>query len=685
MRAPRLGHAAAAALAAALALALAAGVARPAGAAPSAGSGVAAPAAPAAKSVSSWDQAYAAAPTAPEYDALGRLTDTPLAPVGSRARLTNDEAVAKMETYPKVAAWLKRYPAKGRQVEATWDKATDVWTVNMWWGKAGEIVTGKIADDTGTVTEAWTGPQVAWTMARGYVGSFGGDLVNDLWVWVGLGVAFLLGLADLRRPLALRNLDVLVLLSLLVSLRLFNEGDVFGAMPAAAGSLAWLLARLVWVGSGRRLEPPRWAQLRLPAPRVQLRGRLGRHLAATVLIAATVFTFGLRVGLNAADSNVIDVGYAGVIGAQRIAHGQAPWGNFPVEDSRPACGPADSAGQTRDRIQTNGRCESSNPRGDTYGPTAYLAYLPGYGVEGWNGKWDTGRGWGQVPAVHLTSVISDALAVLGLFLVGLRFGGARLGGMLAFAWAAYPLTLYAYMSNTNDSIAPVLLILGFWVVTSPWLRGAAVAAAGWSKLAGLVLAPLWAAYPESLWRRSVPEGEPGGPRPGGFRGGRVAWRFAAGFVLATLMLFSILLLEPSPAHELRVFVERTFSWQLGRHSPFSLWDWGQYHAKGVPSLKAVQHLLQVLLVVGALAAAIFPRGRRSPRQLAALSGALLIGFELVLTHWSWLYVPWFFPFAAIALLAPAAALAAPVARTAAAAPAGAVAAVCRREVTRDEI
>ncbi|MBA3331407.1 MAG: hypothetical protein H0T39_11185, partial [Actinobacteria bacterium] len=40
-------------------------------------------------------------------------------------------------------------------------------------------------------------------------------------------------------------------------------------------------------------------------------------------------------------------------------------------------------------------------------------------------------------------------------------------------------------------------------------------------------------------------------------------------------------------------------------------------------------------------------------QLAALTGALLVGFELVLTHWSWLYIPWFFPFAAFALLAAA--------------------------------
>jgi hypothetical protein len=35
-----------------------------------------------------------------------------------------------------------------------------------------------------------------------------------------------------------------------------------------------------------------------------------------------------------------------------------------------------------------------------------------------------------------------------------------------------------------------------------------------------------------------------------------------------------------------------------------------------------------------------------------LTGALLVGFELVLTHWFYLYLPWFFPFVALALIAP---------------------------------
>ena len=48
--------------------------------------------------------------------------------------------------------------------------------------------------------------------------------------------------------------------------------------------------------------------------------------------------------------------------------------------------------------------------------------------------------------------------------------------------------------------------------------------------------------------------------------------------------------------------------------------------------------------------AFVPR-HKSPLQLAALTAALVIGFEIVLTHWFYLYVAWFFPFVAFAVLA----------------------------------
>ncbi|TML04028.1 MAG: hypothetical protein E6G36_07455, partial [Actinobacteria bacterium] len=114
--------------------------------------------------------------------------------------------------------------------------------------------------------------------------------------------------------------------------------------------------------------------------------------------------------------------------------------------------------------------------------------------------------------MKFTSVLFDFLCLLGMGLIGLRFGGAILAGALALAWSAFPFTTYVLMSNTNDSIVPVFLIWGFWLSSWAWARGASVALSGWTKFAPLVVAPLWLTYPGPVRR----------PRP--------ALAFALGFL-----------------------------------------------------------------------------------------------------------------------------------------------------------
>jgi hypothetical protein len=540
------------------------------------------------------------------FDGVGNLVQTPFIPAPEPARLSEQRAERIFLADPKVRDWVDRYPKQGRTVQADYDDQDGMWRVKVWWGEAGQIADGKVEDRSARVTEAWTGPQVAWKMARGGPGAFGGRDINKPFVWFGFCVLFLVGLADLRRPVSLRNLDLLALLSFAASLWFFNRGDIFTSVPLAYPPLLYVIARMTWIGTTARLTPARpvWP--------------------VWVLVAATVFLAGFRIGLNVETSNVIDVGYSGVIGADRIVHGEAPYGHMPVQGTLRACGPADAEGEIRERVQTNGRCEASNERGDTYGPVSYLAYVPGYLIFGWSGKWDS------LPAAHFTSIAFDLLCMLGLALVGWRFGGQRLAATLPFAWAAYPFTQYASSSNTNDTILPALLVFGFFFAAQPALRGGFAALAGWSKFAALVIAPLWATYPEWNTRRVV--------------------RFLAGFFVASLLSFSILLLEPSVVDAARTFWDRTLGWQLGRESPFSIWDWGQYHARGIPDLHLPHQVVKALVLAGAIAAAFVPR-RKSPLQLAALTAALIAGFELVLTHWFYLYIPWFFPFAAIALLA----------------------------------
>jgi hypothetical protein len=48
-------------------------------------------------------------------------------------------------------------------------------------------------------------------------------------------------------------------------------------------------------------------------------------------------------------------------------------------------------------------------------------------------------------------------------------------------------------------------------------------------------------------------------------------------------------------------------------------------------------------------AAVVPR-RKGPLELAALTASLLLAFELSLTHWFYLYLPWVLPFVLLALL-----------------------------------
>jgi hypothetical protein len=549
-------------------------------------------------------------PDAPSYDERGNLIGTPFVPEPEEALLTEQEALDRALANDKIADWVARYPARSLTDEALLDEDTRIWTVKVWSSRpeAGQIVLAKVDDITGAVTEAWTGPQVAWKMARGYDGAFGRK-INNPWIWGSLSVVFFLGLANLRRPLSIRNLDLLVLLSFGISLYFFNQGEVFAAMPLAYPPLLYLLGRMAWIGWKGRGSPSRalWP--------------------VWVLLAATVFLAGFRFGLNLRASNVIDVGLAGVIGAQRIVEdGQSPYGNMP-DDVGEECGEPDAEGYVRERIQTNGRCEVANGRGDTYGPFSYLAYVPGFVTMGYDYEWD------YLPAAHFASLLWDALALLGLGVLGFRFGGLRLGTTLAFAWAAYPFTQYVSSSNSNDAIMPALLVWGLVFVTLPPARGLFAGLATWTKFASLLLLPLWASYPKATkWPRQQ-------------------LLFLGGFVLATALSFWVILLEPDPLHAAHLFWDRTFGWQLSRPSPFSIWDWDEY--PGFPDLHVLQTVLKGLLVAAAGVLAFVPR-TRNVVQLAALTAALLIGFELVLTHWFYLYIPWFFPFVAFAVLVPAA-------------------------------
>jgi hypothetical protein len=481
-----------------------------------------------------------------------------------QARIGEREAIAIADADPKVRSQRAEHP----DISPAAVLENGNWKVDYFSGDR-DLAQVIVDDETGVVRESWTGYQVAWKMARGYEGAFGRKL-NAPYVWIPLCAIFLIGLVDWRRPLRLAHLDLLVLLSFGISHLFFNRAEIGLSVPLAYPPLLYLLARLLWLGfrgGGSGLRPV-WP-------------------AAWLLIAA-LFLIGFRGGLNIADSNVIDVGYSGVIGADLVAHGDNPYGNFPAD----------------------------NPSGDTYGPVNYYAYVPFELALPWSGSWD------DLPAAHAAAIFFDLVAVAGLVLLGrrLREGaeGRVLGAALAFGWAAYPYTAFALESNANDAVVGALLVLTVLVAARPAARGALLALASLTKFAAAPLLPLMATYSAS--RRSIAT-------------------FLAAFAAVALLAMAPVIIGPG----LDTFWDRTIGFQAGRDSPFSIW--GQ-----APSLEPLQTALKIG-IAGLAALVAFVPARKSPVQLAALAAALLIGVQLTVEHWFYLYIPWFFPLALVALLA----------------------------------
>ena len=436
-----------------------------------------------------------------------------------------------------------------------------------------EIVQVHVDDRSGAVLEQWSGDQVAWTMARGYPGAFGRKL-NAPYVWIPLCILFLAPFIDVRRPLRLLHLDLLVLLAFGVSHVFFNRGDIGLSAPLAYPVLLYLLARVLLAG----FRPSRAA------------GALVPHAPLTLLVVGLVFLTAFRVGLNVADSNVIDVGYAGVVGADRIVDGDQLYGEGFSDDVE---------------------------RGDTYGPVNYLLYVPFEQALRWSGRWD------DLPAAHGAAISFDLLVIAGLLLLGRRMRrgreGVALGVTLAYGWVAYPYTAFALESNSNDSLVALGCVGALLAASlarddlSGLWTGVAVGLASAAKFVTLALAPLFA-------------------------------RRAPLVFGAALLLTLVAAVAPFvPDGGLRELYDRTIGYQASRPSPFSIW--GQ-----VDSLGWLQTVVKLGAAALALLVAFVPR-RADLRQTAALGAAVLIAVELAATHWFYLYVVWFMPFVLVAIFA----------------------------------
>jgi hypothetical protein len=506
-----------------------------------------------------------------------------------RGEITSKRATAIAGTSKRLRDWLADHPAA--RTSATRDTQKNLWTVDFIDAK--ERVQGQVfVDDVaGVITETRTGPQVAWQMARGYKGAFG-RAVTEPQIWIPLLALFLIPLLRWRRIVSWHTLDLAMLAAFGVSLVWFNRGEIFTSVPLAYPPMAYLAARLLWIATRRGPRPAVTDEVDTAPPLDEgpRRPRLASWCPTWLLVCLMFVAVGLRIGLNAFDSNVIDVGYAGVIGADRIAHGETPYGTFPGD-----CG----------------QC-------DTYGPVTYLTYVPFEAAFPWIGKWN------DLPAAHGAAVLFDLAALLGMLVLGWRLSGRRLAAGFGLAWAAFPFTAYALESNSNDSLMAACLVWGLVVAHRPMGRGIALGLAVLSKFTPAILLVLWARHPFPQRAR--------GP-------GRVP-AYVAGLAIATLATGWVVLLDGGDG--LRAFWSRTIGFQLDRESPFSLW--GQY-----TWLRPLQVALGAAVLLAAVAVARWPR-RLDLRGFAALSGALILGVQLTMTHWFYLYIPWFLPFALVAMV-----------------------------------
>ncbi len=495
------------------------------------------------------------------------VTDPNTPPSGYR--LTADKVLRLAAADPRVKAELRRHP---KAIPYEYTKGPPTWQVS--WFSSGkpqrELLQVYVDDNTGAVTQAWTGFQVAWTMARGYAGAFG-RRVNAWYIWIPLCILFVAPFVPWRRRPSLWHLDLLVLVSFSISLAFFNHAEIGLSVPLIYPPLIYLMIRLLLLAGGRGIA----------------KRPLSTVVPSSWLAVGTVFLMAFRIGLNILNSNVIDVGYSGVIGADKLIHNVALYGHWPHD----------------------------NLYGDTYGPVSYFLYVPFRLIFGWSGTWDS------LPAAHGAAIFFDLLCLAGLYLLGRRLRGNRTGIVLAYCWAAYPFTLYALNSNTNDALVGAALLFALLAIRTAPGRGLMAGLAGMTKFAPFALAPLLLRGTEERLRK------------------RHIIGFGVAFVVAAVLTMLPVLLK----NDLSAFWHDSILYQSDRTTPFSIWGlWG--------GLGILQSLLQGAVVALALGVAFLP-SRRTVVDVAALGAAVLIALQITLNYWLYPYIVWFLPMALVALVA----------------------------------
>jgi hypothetical protein len=243
--------------------------------------------------------------------------------------------------------------------------------------------------------------------------------------------------------------------------------------------------------------------------------------------------------------------------------------------------------------------------GDTYPLLNYVLYLPAAAVGPVRDAFD-----------DTSSAVLVGFAAALVVAVALRPSGRR----AVLAWLCFPPVAVAVASGTNDLLLAAAVAAALALAARESRSTLALAAGAWIKLAPLVILPLWLSR---------------------LRGRSLARGLGAAAGLSASLLLWLLILGGAAAPGRMI---HALSFQLERGTLQSAWA-----LLGAGGLQRVVQAATLGLIAWT---ALYARRARDlePARLAALAGAVLAALQLSASNWSYLYLVWLFPCAAVALI-----------------------------------
>lgn len=311
--------------------------------------------------------------------------------------------------------------------------------------------------------------------------------------------------------------------------------------------------------------------------------------ALPILIVITLALFGGRYWATMETGSIIDVGIATYAGAEIMAHDVAPWGLL---------------GQ-----------QPQFQHGDTYGPIAYVSYIPAYLLE--KALNSTSAEIRPNQAMQIAAIMFDFVCALLLFFWVRKIWDVRRALCAASAWALMPASLITLSNATNDGVLAFFIMLAAITSGHPTARGAFATLA-----AGVKFAPLAVLSVLLVRNRQAESGRL-----------REAALTLAGVAVVTLGMLAYLVRYKGALQD---FWNSAIKFQLERDQvgSGSVWIW--YH------IEWLQIALGVVFLALLVASFVWPRRSTSDTIVTGMV-AILATVVAINTNFWFNYLMWFAP------------------------------------------